>query len=813
MAAKTPVYRVNGDLRDIVVFDLETYLINENLAIPRGVCGSIVSNAWPEHLLRFANKEGLLIEKGDDFHVALLPMEPLVIAMSDFLSRAWTSRCDGEGALLIGGHNVSYDLAGLLQRARLMELKGEALDGWERVAETVGIPSEHATYELTLHKMILDLLDVEGTGLPGPFGSTSNIIDTQIREALLLNASGKTPNVGTSLAACVKKYLDVDRSEEKKGPPCPTCNATGKVEETYRSCRKKVCSVHNVPTEDERCPDGHKTQVRTFKSKCPECQGAKLLTPWRLRFAELDGVPLEEWPAAAVDYVLDDALDPLQVLARQAGTFGLEDVDPEGEYVIVDALGAVTDEAAQVRAAWALGLARMNGPRSERAMFERYRTYTEERSKAAREIGRRLGFVRENGTRNVKVHQALVEAAYARLGREAPRTPTGAVKTDAQTIQDSRDGDLILYQEFKDKDYTKVIEEGLDHALVSDPGVLKATGRVSWKKYMHQPPRKGLFRECWKARPGKVYISCDWTAAEMVALAEIQYLLFGTSAMRAAINAGQGLHKVLAAQLWNLDPRNLGKEEIDYAEFCRLYEALDAMAKELRQFSKVGNFGFPGGLTERTFVDYARGYGLALTEEQGRLIREAWMRAWPEMADYLEFFRRADANSGGFGFTYQQWVSGRLRGGTTYTDGCNQGFQGMIADAIKLVMWWTTRESFTPCWGGSRELVVAYPHTPGDPWKSRDVTIEVPCSDAGTSPLYGSRAWLWIHDEGLLEAPEEKAADAAERLSWLMCKALSYFAPDVDTAAPPALMRRWYKGAEPVYVEGQLVPWEPEESP
>jgi hypothetical protein len=42
-----------------------------------------------------------------------------------------------------------------------------------------------------------------------------------------------------------------------------------------------------------------------------------------------------------------------------------------------------------------------------------------------------------------------------------------------------------------------------------------------------------------------------------------------------------------------------------------------------------------------------------------------------------------------------------------------------------------------------------------------------------------------------------------------MVESMKVYTPDVAIEAPPALMRRWYKGADPVYRDGRLVPWEP----
>jgi DNA polymerase I-like protein with 3'-5' exonuclease and polymerase domains len=78
------------------------------------------------------------------------------------------------------------------------------------------------------------------------------------------------------------------------------------------------------------------------------------------------------------------------------------------------------------------------------------------------------------------------------------------------------------------------------------------------------------------------------------------------------------------------------------------------------------------------------------------------------------------------------------------------------------------------------------------------------------SALYGKgAAVLFIHDEIISELREETAHEAALEQSRIMVEAMQVHVPDVKISAPPALMRRWYKGAEAVYVDGRLAPWEP----
>jgi hypothetical protein len=80
------------------------------------------------------------------------------------------------------------------------------------------------------------------------------------------------------------------------------------------------------------------------------------------------------------------------------------------------------------------------------------------------------------------------------------------------------------------------------------------------------------------------------------------------------------------------------------------------------------------------------------------------------------------------------------------------------------------------------------------------------------SPLYGSHLLAFQHDEILPELIIANAHDASMRISEIMCDAMRWYCPDLASAAkaPPSLMRKWYKSAEPVFENGRLIPWEPQ---
>jgi hypothetical protein len=149
----------------------------------------------------------------------------------------------------------------------------------------------------------------------------------------------------------------------------------------------------------------------------------------------------------------------------------------------------------------------------------------------------------------------------------------------------------------------------------------------------------------------------------------------------------------------------------------------------------------------------------------------------PSLRDYFQWV--AARTQDGRTFTWLDPVTGFLRGGVGYTDGCNTQFQGRAAIGAKIAMW----AIFEAVFGVS-----------GDP---EDDVME------------GVRAWNFVHDEFLMEGPAATAHLWAPRVSTLMVRSMRQVIPDVRVEAPPALMWRWLKGAEPVYVDGRLVPWTP----
>lgn len=360
---------------------------------------------------------------------------------------------------------------------------------------------------------------------------------------------------------------------------------------------------------------------------------------------------------------------------------------------------------------------------------------------------------------------------------------------------------------------------------------------------------------------GWVFSSTDYEAGELVTLAEVCNRLVGYSDLGAALNKGMKPHNMLGASMIGMP----------YEEFEK--RAKEPMCKDARQAAKAGNFGFPGGAGAATLVLQKRKEAIdtpcsngphEIEDDSGRKIRgykglrfcilmenaascgsektstwkdrpipptcvqciacalrlkEFWMGQWTEMKRYFDFVQECVENGMLITAEMLSWwphlqphftpgqrlapgevmqlVSGRIRGGVTFTSASNGFFQGLLADACKAALRRCSRECY--------DATVVVP--------SRLYENSTPSKYAGAkSPLYGSRAIVFAHDEIIFEHPEDVAHDAVTRVSEIMVDCLRFYCPTVASAckAEPTLMRRWYKEATKVIdASGRIVPWTP----
>lgn len=278
-----------------------------------------------------------------------------------------------------------------------------------------------------------------------------------------------------------------------------------------------------------------------------------------------------------------------------------------------------------------------------------------------------------------------------------------------------------------------------------------------------------MIRECFQARPGKIFIQADFPQLELYTLAQVCYTWLGQSALGDMLKAGIDPHTQFASKL----------AKCAYEEGMALKDAKDKKFTKYRQIAKAFNFGKPGGLGPKKLVDLAAtpAYGrTVITEAEARRYGTEWFETFPEMRLYFE--RVNQLLGGGETGTVVLPFTGFVRGGAKYCALCNTPFQGLGAACAKRAMWYVAKAQYTET----------------------------------QSPLFGSRTVAMVHDELIGECDEAACHDAAFELGRLMTKGANEFLPDVPivmSKMEPTAMRFWSKEATQVFdQQGRLIPWE-----
>lgn len=499
---------------------------------------------------------------------------------------------------------------------------------------------------------------------------------------------------------------------------------------------------------------------------------------WRLRYQELDGLPLEQWPQEAVRYAMADADYVLRLWLKMHENEGVQ-----------------ADFWRKVEQAWALHLSTGWGLRTEEEAIREIEQDLHDHVDAGVESLAQAGIYRVGGTKKAPKWQKdlaevrrRVEESCLRQSVALPTTPpsskfpAGQIKTDDETLEETDDEDLQLLADIGSDQkllttYIPKLLNGVRWPIMPNYTVPVDSGRTSsWDGdfgiNVQNQPRKGGVRECFVPRKGCIYIDCDYNIAELRSLAQVLINMYGRSTMADVIKegdakgAGYDVHCRMAAAIMRLDAD----------EYAARFKTGDKKCADMRQMAKALDFGVPGGLGAKKFVHYAKvSYGVILTEDEARDHIDLYKRTFPEMEEY---FSDIGALVGyGDKTTVVQYGSQRVRGGLGFCDSANTHFQGLTADGALAAVVQVQRE----CWTEK------------------------------ASPLYGCRMVWFIHDQIGCEAPFDQAEAAAERLAQIMCEQMDRFTPDVPAVAEPSMERRWYKSASTVRVDGRLVPWSPKD--
>ncbi len=484
---------------------------------------------------------------------------------------------------------------------------------------------------------------------------------------------------------------------------------------------------------------------------------------WRMRYIELINVPIAQWPPEAQAYAINDATATWAVFEAQERFRGEHSLD------------VFADQHRQVRKALTLWSQTLIGMNTDPEQVGRVAVDLDERIRVGGDELERIGLARWQGPKkepkrklvcDTKAAAAVMVQHCAATGIAYAETEGSGVSLDEQALKHARipkDHPLDKYRKFKALRglRTKTIP------ILSRPVVrtrydsLKETGRTgssapqgkrkladleSWEwvgTNLQNQAREGGFRECLVPPPGYKYVISDWTGAELVGFSQIEIDLFGHSVMGEALRNGMDPHRLLACRLL----------QIPYSA----YDPKNPEHKAMRQFAKIPNFGFLGGLGAARFVEFAAQYDVELTEGRAKEVKRTWLDTWQTRDYFREMGRRIDA-AGSAGATFIQHRSHRIRGGCRYTELCNTPFQGIAADAAGDALW--------QLWLAAR-----------DP----------------SSPLYGCPQVLFVHDENVTLAPVHRAEAVLHEQERIMVEAFGRWCPDVPIKVESVIVDRYLK--------------------
>ena len=178
--------------------------------------------------------------------------------------------------------------------------------------------------------------------------------------------------------------------------------------------------------------------------------------------------------------------------------------------------------------------------------------------------------------------------------------------------------DLLEYRRLtKLETFIKSWEEiQVDDRIYPSFNITARTGRTTCSSpNIQQIPQDKNVRNLIEARPGWKIKEQDYSQIEL----RVASMFSGDANMQHAYQSGSDLHSKTTELLFG-DTSSLSPQE----------------QKRKRTEAKSMNFGFLYGMSAKTFVDYAKGYGLNITEEESEGFRNNFFKAYPTLLQWHE---------------------------------------------------------------------------------------------------------------------------------------------------------------------------------
>lgn len=306
---------------------------------------------------------------------------------------------------------------------------------------------------------------------------------------------------------------------------------------------------------------------------------------WRMRYSELDGVPIKDWPIEASQYAIDDSIWAFRVYQRQLGinqSLALKSA------VYLNLMGAegflINQERVELleKEIW-----EFLTPRYDFLVKEGFCDYIPRQKQPRKQVKKLKEYVEELGVTLMYTNKGATATSGEALASYQTQCDSPILKAFSELSRYEK----ILTSYIKNlKGNPKIYSQ---YSTTLNTGRTSSSGSKLFSSLnIQQIPRavEGVsydVRNCFIPREGFKVCSIDYSGLELCSAAHQLYKTLGYSYMREALNEGDkptDMHSKLASKL----------KKVPYEDF--IAHKREPEYKEARQKAKPINLGFPGGI-------------------------------------------------------------------------------------------------------------------------------------------------------------------------------------------------------------------------
>jgi len=316
-----------------------------------------------------------------------------------------------------------------------------------------------------------------------------------------------------------------------------------------------------------------------------DISATKTADAWRLRYSELDGIPISEWPVEASQYAIDDSIwaykvhnmqkPIMQGLALKSAVY-LNLMGSTGFLINQERVLLLEQEIWQFLT-----------PRYDFLVSKGFCDYIPHQKQPRKQVKKLKEYVESLGVTLMYTKKGATATSGEALASYQTQIDNPILKAFSELSRYEK----IMTSYIKNlKGAPKIFSQ---YSTTLNTGRTSSSGsRLFSSLNIQQIPRKveGVsydVRNCFIPRPGFKICSIDYSGLELCSAAHQLYKTLGFSCMREALNEGDkptDMHSKLASKI----------KKIPYEVFIAHKTELEY--KDARQKAKPINLGFPGGI-------------------------------------------------------------------------------------------------------------------------------------------------------------------------------------------------------------------------